>query len=55
LPANQFNRYRWKAIDLTVGPAVFDRQILAFDIAGIPQALAKSTQAARVPIRRVGI
>src|SRR5262245_6197471 len=55
LPASQFNCHRRKAVKLTIGPAVFDRQVLALDVAGIHQALAKSSQAARMPIRRVGV
>src|SRR5262249_12730738 len=31
---NQFRRQRWQAIVFTLGPTVFDRDVLAFDIAG---------------------
>jgi hypothetical protein len=34
LPASQFRRQRWQAIVFTLGPTVFDRDVLAFDIAG---------------------
>ena len=36
LPANQFGRQRRQPIDLILRPAVFDRHILALDIAGSP-------------------
>ena len=42
LPANQIGRQRRQPVDLILGPAVFDRDVLAFDIAGVLQALAKS-------------
>src|SRR6516165_2816753 len=42
-------------IELSLGPAVFDRQILALDITGLLQALAKAPQAPRRPVRRLGI
>ena len=41
LPANQFGRQRRQPIDLTLRPAVFDRDVLALDIAGVLQALAE--------------
>ena len=44
LPANQFGRQRRQPIDLTFGPAVFDRHVLALDIAGLLQALAECAQ-----------
>ena len=44
LSANQFGRQRRQPIDLILGPAVFDRHVLALDIAGLLQALAKSAQ-----------
>ena len=43
--ANQFGRQRGKSIKLILGPAVFDRHVLAFDIAGVLETLAKSAQA----------
>ena len=48
LSANQFGRQRRQPIDLTFGPAVFDRHVLALDIAGFLQALAKCAQTVRV-------
>ena len=41
LPANQLGRQRGQPIDLILGPAIFDRNVLALDIAGVFQALAK--------------
>jgi hypothetical protein len=41
-PAHQFGRQRRQPIRLTLGPAVFDHGVLAFDMAGVFQALAKS-------------
>ena len=45
--ANQIGRQRRQPIDLILGPAVFDRHVLALDIAGVLQALAKSAQTVR--------
>jgi hypothetical protein len=39
----------------TVGPAVFDCYVLAIDIADVFEALAKSAQTLRHPIRRSGV
>ena len=47
LSANQFGRQRRQSIDLILGPAVFDRHVLALDIAGVLQALAKCAQTVR--------
>ena len=44
LSANQFGRQRRQSIGLIFGPAVFDRHVLALDIAGVFQALAKCAQ-----------
>ena len=41
LAANQFGRQRREPIKLTLRPTVFDRDVLAFDIACLLQALAK--------------
>ena len=46
--ANQIGRQRRQPIDLVVGPAVFDRHILALDVASVFQALAECTQAVRI-------
>ena len=42
------------ADQLILGPAVFDRHVLALDIAGVFEALAKSAQTVRERIRRCG-
>jgi hypothetical protein len=42
---NQFRRKRRKLIDLVLSPAVFNRYVLAFDIAYLFEALTKGTQA----------
>ena len=43
-PANQFGRQRRQPIVSGFRPAVLDRDVLALDIAGLLQALAKSRQ-----------
>src|SRR5262249_9764782 len=40
------------SIELILGPAVFDRHVLALDVAYILQALAKCAQTVRHPVRR---
>jgi hypothetical protein len=40
---------------LIFGPTVFDRDILALDMTRVFQALAKSAQALRVPVRRCDV
>ena len=55
LAAHQFGGERRQPIELSLGPAVFDRQILALDLTGLLQALAKAPQAPRRPVRRLGI
>jgi len=52
LPPNQFRRQRRQPIELVLGPPVFDHDILALDVAGLLQALAKRAQALREPVRR---
>src|SRR5262249_32543222 len=52
LPANQFGRQRWQSLHLILSPAVFDRDVLVLDIAGILEALAKSAQTLGRPVRR---
>ena len=55
LSANQFGRQRRQPIELIVGPAVFDRHVLALDIAALLQGLAKYAQIVRVRrVRRCG-
>ena len=55
LPANQIGRQRRQPIDLILGPAVFDRHVLALDKARFLQALAKSAQTVRERVRRCGV
>ena len=49
LPANQSAASIWQPIELILGPAVYDRDVLALDEAGFLQALAKSAQTVRMP------
>src|SRR5262249_4270996 len=44
LSANQFSRQLRQPIDLILSPSVFNRHVLAFDIAGVFETLAKSAQ-----------
>src|SRR5262245_47631168 len=41
-----------KSIDLTVSPAVFERDVLAFDVSGLLEALMKSAQIIREGLKR---
>src|SRR5262249_50103736 len=43
------------SIDLILGPAVFDRHGLAFDMAGVLEALPKCSQTVRQPVRRSAV
>src|SRR5262249_51328660 len=45
---------RRQSIHLILGPAVFDRDVLTLDIAGILEALAKYAQTIGVHVRRCG-
>ena len=54
-PANQIGRQCRQPIDLILRPAVYDRQVLALDIAGLLQALAKCAQTVRDRVRRCGV
>ena len=54
LPANQIGRQRRQSIDLIFGPAVYDRHVLALDIAGLLEALAKCAQTVAYRVRRSG-
>jgi hypothetical protein len=55
LAASQLGRQLRKSIDLILGPAVYDRHVLALDIAGVLQALAKCAQSVRVGVRQCGV
>ena len=52
LPANKIGRQPRQPVELVLGPAVFDRDVLAFDIPCVLQALAKSAQAIRETLGR---
>jgi len=51
LLANKISRQSWQPVELVVSPAVFDRDILAFDVTCVLQALHKSVHRLR---RRYG-
>ena len=53
--ANQIGRQLRQSIELILGPVVYDRHVLALDIAGILEALAKSAQSVPGPVRRCGV
>jgi hypothetical protein len=55
LSADQIGRQCYQAIALIVGPAVFDRDGLAFDIASFLQAVTKPPQTLREPVRRLAV
>src|SRR5262249_28048058 len=55
LLANQFGRQRRQSIDLIFGPTVLDRHVLALDIAGVLQALAKSAKRLRESLGRLHV
>src|SRR5262249_50299600 len=55
LSPHQFRRQCRQPIELIVGPAVFDSDVLALDKACVFQALAESTQPGRVSIGRRGV
>src|SRR5262249_15228110 len=42
--ANQIGRQTWQSVELVLGPAVFDRDVLAFGIACLLQSLQKSAR-----------
>ena len=44
MAANKVGRQPWQSIILVIRPAVFDRNVLAFDITGLFQTLTKSDQ-----------
>src|SRR5262249_5367259 len=50
--ANQFGHQGRQSIVLILAPAVFDRHVLAFEIAGVLEALAECAQKARARVRR---
>src|SRR5262249_36677908 len=52
LPANQFGRQLRQPLELTLSPAIFDRHVLALDIAGVLEALAECAHTVRKRVRR---
>ncbi len=54
-PANQIGRKLRQSIELTVSPAKFERNVLAFDISGLLKTLAKSAQILREGFERCGV
>jgi hypothetical protein len=48
----QSRRTSRQSVDLIVGPSVFDRHVLALDIAGLLQALAKCAEMVHVRVKR---
>src|SRR5262249_46188716 len=55
LPANQFSYQRRYPMDLILTPAVFDRDVLALDMAGILKALAECAYTVRLSIGRTRV
>src|SRR5262249_9264416 len=55
LPANQVGRQRRQSIDLIFAPAVYDRDVLALDIAAILEATVKSAKTVRGRVRRLAV
>src|SRR5262249_8125813 len=55
LTTNKISRQHWQSIKLILGPAVFDRHVLARDIASLLQALAERPQPFRDRIGRSGV
>ena len=47
LAADQIGRQRRQPIELALGPAIFDRDVAALDVAGFAQALAERGQVRR--------
>jgi hypothetical protein len=55
MPANQIDRKLRQSIELTLSPAKFERNVLAFDVSGLLEALAKSAQIFREGFERCGV
>src|SRR5262244_2834191 len=53
--ANQIGRKLRQSIELPVSPAKFERNVLAFDVSGLLEALAKSAQILREGFKRCGV
>ena len=52
LPSNQIGCQLRQPIEVTLGPAIYDRDVVALDIARLLQALVKCAQAVRVRVGR---
>src|SRR5262249_60336987 len=52
LPPNQLGRQLRQPIKLILAPTVYDRYVIALDIAGVLEALAKSAQTVLNSLRR---
>ena len=55
LTTNQLSRHRRHSVVLPLRPAIFDRHVLALDIAGFLQALTERGHHGRVPARRCAV
>ena len=55
LSANQFGRQHRQPIQLILGPAIYSGDVLALDIAGVFEALAKSAQTICQRLRRPAV
>ena len=53
--AHQVGHQLRQPVESILGPAVFDRYVLAFDIAGVSEALAKSAETIRERVWRSGV
>jgi hypothetical protein len=52
LSTNEIGHQLWQPFGLVVAPAIFDREILALDIATLFEPLAKGAHITREPLRR---
>src|SRR5262245_34992175 len=55
LSANEVGCQNGQPLALVLGPAIFDREVLALNIAALFEPLAKGTQQIRIPLRRCGV
>src|SRR5262245_18332510 len=54
-PAHQLGQQFRQPIELTLRPAVFDRNVVTLNVASVLQALTKCAQTIRVCVRRCGV
>jgi hypothetical protein len=52
---NQFGRKHRQLLQLIIGPPVFDRNVLALDVAGVSEALAKCAHWFRISLGRLRV